>query len=184
MLGVAAKVAAIAGALGVLAFHQLTAAAAAPIGLTNVTGAAGDCSAPVRDGACASLFHGGPPLWPGGPAEVASVTLGYHGGASSRFGVYLAHFVSRDRRSSATCQADDPAARLTLTILDSSGRSLYSGHLSDFAAAHHDAPSLFRLPALRDGQEVTYTLTVALDAAADNAYMGCSTATDIAWLAE
>ncbi len=177
-----------------LALHQLTGAAAAPtIGLTDVAGVAADCSAPTASAACASLFRSAAQLYPGGPAEVVKVTVGYHAGPPSHaFGVYLPTFSSRHDANAPTCSAADPAGKLDLTIAQGA-RPIYQGTLAAFATAHSAPASMLHLRGgrdgsgavdrWRDGDRSTFTITVALNASADNAYMGCVSSADIAWLA-
>lgn len=190
----ALKLAAPLATVALLGIHQLTTALAAPpVGLSNIAGSAGDCPAPVSNAVCAALFHGGPPLYPGGPAQTASVTVGYHAGqATSAFGLYLPNLVSHAAQSSPLCSAADPASMLDLDI-QQGGRTVYTGTLSAFGTAHHDPASMFHLAGGRDGSgaldrwqngdQSTFTISVSLDRAAGNAYMGCVSAADIAWLA-
>lgn len=177
-----------------LGLHQLTSAFAAPaVGLTNVAGSAADCTAPAANAVCASLFHGGTPLYPGGPAQTASLTVGYHAGTTtSNFGVYIPTFASRAATSATVCQAADPASKLDLVITQGS-QTVYDGTLSDFAQAHRDPASMLHLAGghngagvldqWHDGDQSTFTIKVNLDKAADNPYMGCVSSADIAWLA-
>jgi hypothetical protein len=190
----AIKLAAPLFTVALLAIHQLTTAfAAPPIGLTNIAGSAADCTAPAANAVCASLFHGGAPLYPGGPAQTASVTIGYHAGTpTTAFGVYLPRLTSRETTSAPMCSASDPASRLDLVVTQG-GHTVYQGTLSDFGLAHHDPASMLRLAgghdgsgALNrwaDGDQSTFAIAVSLDPAADNPYMGCVSSADIAWLA-
>jgi hypothetical protein len=180
--------------VALLAMHQLTTAfAAPPIGLTNLAGSAADCTAPAANAVCASLFHGGAPLYPGGPAQTASVTIGYHAGtATSAFGVYLPIFASRASASAPMCSAADPASKLDLLITQGA-HTVYQGTLADFALAHHDPASMLHLAGGHDGSgaidrwangdQSNFTIAVTLDSTAGNPYMGCVSSADIAWLA-
>jgi hypothetical protein len=181
-------------ALGLLAASGDGAFAADGIGLTNVAGAAGDCSAPTASGACATLFNGDNLMWPGKQPAVATVTIAYHGHATTTdFGVYLSKFESRSSKSGALCTAADPADRINLAIRQ--GDSIvYQGTLNELAGAHHDPSSLLPLRGghqgsgdagrWADGDASTFTISVGLDISADNSYMSCISTADIAWLAE
>lgn len=179
----------------VLALHQLTASfAAAPIGLTNVAGAGADCTTPAANAVCAALFPAGAsPLYPGGPAQSAEVTVTYHASSpTASFGVYLTNFSARAAESAPYCSASDPASMLDLTIRQGA-RTIYQGTLSAFALTHSAPTSMLHLAGGRDGagsldrwhdgDSSTFTISVSLDRAADNAYMGCASTADIAWLA-
>jgi hypothetical protein len=163
------------------------------IGLTNVAGAAGDCTSPVTNSACATLFTGGEPMWPGKQPEKATVTIAYHGHSQSQaFGLYLSKFESRSVKSGPYCTAPDPADKLNLTIRQGT-EIVYQGTLSSFARDHHDTLTLLPLRGGHDGSgEVgrwangdtsTFTISVGLDVSADNPYMTCVSTTDLAWLA-
>lgn len=182
-------------AAAVLAFHQLTSALAAPpIGLTNVAGAAGDCTSPSQSAVCATLFPAGAsPLYPGGPAEKAQVTITYRASnATSSFGLYLSKFAARAPQSAAVCSAADPASMLDLTVRQGA-TTIYQGSLSAFAAAHSGPTSMLHLAGGHDGSGAadrwqngdssSFSISVALDRAADNAYMGCASTADIDWMA-
>jgi hypothetical protein len=195
MLLSALKIAAPAAiAIALLTAGVQGAFAADGIGLTNVAGAAGDCSTPTANGACATLFKGDDLMWPGKQPATAAATIAYHGHATSNdFGVYLSKFESRSAKSGAACTAADPAARITLTIRQGE-TVVYQGSLSDFAGAHHDPSSLLPLRGGRDGSGATgrwaqgdsstFIISVGLDISADNSYMSCVSTADIAWLAE
>ena len=150
------------------------------VGLTNVAGQTGDCAAPVRNAACATLFDGSDILFPGGPAAQRTVTVTWHGGGrpASFLGLFVGNFSSRSASSRPGCTAPDPASRLDLSISQDS-RPLYLGTLSAFARDHGSAPSA--LPAAGDSGR--FTIAVALDANADNSYMGCVSSADLVWTA-
>ena len=150
------------------------------IGLTNVSGRAGDCVSPTRQAACATLFDGSAGLFPGGPAIERSLTVTWHGNghAASAFGLFVDNFTSHDARSQAGCTAADPAARLDLSV-SQDGTVLYAGTLSEFARDHGSAPHA--LPAQRDSGR--FSIAVSLDRAADNSYMGCVSTADLVWTA-
>lgn len=77
-------------ALAVLAAGAQGVFASDGVGLTNIAGTARDCSAPVTHGACASLFDGAEPMWPGKQPEVATVTIAYHGHSGTQaFGLHV-----------------------------------------------------------------------------------------------
>jgi hypothetical protein len=150
------------------------------IGLSNVSGQPGDCVAPTRQAACATLFDGSARLFPGGPAIERSVTVTWHGNghAASAFNLYLGNFASHDARSQPGCTAPDPAARLDLSV-SQDGTLLYEGTLAGFARDHGSA--LTALPVNGDGGR--FSIAVALDRAADNSYMGCVSTADLVWTA-
>jgi len=150
------------------------------VGLTNVSGQAGDCVAPVRHGACATLFDGSEVLFPGGPAAVRSVTVTWHGGGrpASVLGLFVDNFSSHNARSQPACTAPDPASRLDLSI-SQDGRLLYLGTLAGFASEHGTAPGALQA----QGDSGRFTIAVALDRMADNSYMGCVSTGDLVWTA-
>jgi hypothetical protein len=176
-------------AAGLLA-HSSAGLAAGPIGLTDVTGKVGDCTAPVSNGVCAPLFDGHQLLWPGEAPQTATVAIGYHGQAPAALALYVSDFTARAAGSGPSCTASDPAAKLDLRIVQA-GSLIYSGTLSDLAGAHHDAPTALPLqsPAgsggssWHPGDSSTFTFSVGLDASADNAYMGCVTTAGLTWVA-
>jgi hypothetical protein len=149
------------------------------IGLTNVSGRAGDCVTPTRQAACATLFDGSASLFPGGPAIERSLTVTWHGNghAASAFGLYVGNFTSHNGRSAA-CAAADPAARLDLSV-SQDGTLLYTGTLSEFARDHGSAPNAL----LAHGDSGRFSIAVSLDRAADNTYMGCVSTADLVWTA-
>ena len=153
-------------------------AAEGGVGLTNVSGRAGDCTIPTRLAACAPLFDGAETLFPGGPAVERSVTVTWHGGRASEFALYVDHFTSHDARSQPRCAAEDPAGKLDLRV-DQDGVLLYQGTLGDFQRAHGTASDGLRLR----GDSGRFTIAVALDRSADNAYMGCVSSADLVWIA-
>ena len=153
-------------------------AADSGVGLTNVTGQGGDCTAPTRLAACAPLFDGTGVLFPGGPAVERSVTVTYHGGHASAFGLYLDQFTSREARSQPGCTTADPADKLDLAITQD-GRLLYQGTLSSFHREHGTAPDALPL----HGDSGRFTISVAMERSADNSYMGCVSTTDLVWIA-
>lgn len=149
------------------------------VGLTDVSGQPGDCTAPTRQAACATLFDGRQLLYPGGPAVERSLSVTWHGSRpAGRLGLYVNNFSSRSLRSQAGCTATDPASMLDLRVTQD-GRPLYDGTLSDFAQNHGSAPDA--LPGR--GESGRFTIAVALDEAADNGYMGCVSTADLVWIA-
>lgn len=154
-------------------------AADSGLGLTNVSGQAGDCTVPARLTACATLFDGSATIFPGGPAVERSVTVTWHGSTRpSSFGLHLDHFSSRDARSQPGCTAADPAAKLDLAV-SQDGVLLYAGTLSGFHREHGAAPDALPLR----GDSGRFTISVAMDRSADNSYMGCVSTTDLVWIA-
>ena len=153
-------------------------AAEAGLGLTNVSGRAGDCTAPTRLAACAPLFDGTESLLPGGPPIARSVTVTWQGARPSVFGLYVDRFLSRDPRSQPICTAADPAGKLILRV-DQDGTPLYQGTLSDFQRDHGSASDALHLL----GDSGRFTISIALDRSADNAYMGCVASADLVWIA-
>lgn len=180
-------------AIGLLAHSVTGAFASDAVGMTNVTGAAADCSQPVHDGACATLFKGSEVMWPGKPPEQATVGIKYTGSATHVFGVYFSKFASRSTLSGAYCTTADPADKMNLVIAQA-GRIVYQGTLSQFAAAHHDPSSVLVLNGGRDGagqpgrwasgDASSFQISVGLDRSADNPYMSCVTTADIAWIGQ
>ena len=154
------------------------------VGLTNVAGTTGDCAAPARDAACATLFDGTSPLYPGGPAQVRQVRIAYSGGRPvAALGLYTAHFVNRAPQSQPYCQAADPASMLDVSVAEGLN-TLYSGTLDGLAQSHGSAPAMLRLPGPWTSQDAhTYTIAVSLEPAAGNPYMGCASTADFVWLA-
>jgi hypothetical protein len=143
------------------------------IGLTNVSGRPGDCVAPTRLAACATLFDGSTALFPGGPAIERSTTVTWHGNGhpASAFGLYVDNVGTR-------CAAADPAEKLDLTITQD-GRLLYQGTLRQLTASHGAASDA--LPV--HGDRGRFRIAVALDPSADNRYMGCVSTADLVWIA-
>lgn len=183
----------VAIALGLL-IHTVTGAfASETVGLTNVSGAAGDCNYSTSNGVCATLFTGAHNMWPGKTPELATVTIGYKGATTHAFGVYLSKFESHSARSGAYCTAADPADKMNVVIRQGA-TIVYSGSLSEFGAAHHDPTSLLTLRGGQSGSgqsgrwisgdSSTFTISVGLDISADNPYMSCVTTADIAWMAQ
>jgi hypothetical protein len=153
-------------------------AAESGIGLTNLSGQAGDCKTPTRMAACAPLFDGSGLFYPGGPAVERSVTVTWHGGHPSAFGLYVDKFSSHDARSQPGCTTADPADKLNLLVAQD-GNLLYQGTLSSFHREHGTAPDALHL----HGHSGRFTISVAMDLSADNAYMGCVSTTDLVWVA-
>jgi hypothetical protein len=154
-------------------------AADSGVGLTNVSGQAGDCTAPTRLAACATLFDGSGMLFPGGPAVERSLTVTWHGSSHpSAFGLYFDKFTSRDVRSQPGCTTLDPTDKLDLTVTQD-GRLLYQGTLSSFHREHGSAPDALPL----HGDSGRFTISVAMEQSADNSYMGCVSTTDLVWIA-
>ncbi len=142
------------------------------VGLTDVSGGPGDCAAPVRQAACATLFDGSEVLFPGGPAVERSLTVAWHGGGpAASLGLYA-------NRLSTRCAAVNPAEKLDLTVRQD-GSLLYQGTLAGFAQEHGDAPNAL----VAHGDSGRFTIAVALDRLADNRYMGCSSTADLVWIA-
>jgi len=149
------------------------------VGLTDVSGQPGDCTAPSRQAACATLFDGRQLLFPGGPAAERSVAVAWNGSRpAAALGLYVDNFSSRNSRSQAGCTAPDPASRLDLTVTQD-GRAIYEGTLSDFAQNHGSATTALRAR----GESGRFTIAVSLDSAADNSYMGCVSTADLVWIA-
>ena len=119
------------------------------------------------------MFDGRQPLYPGGPAVERSVTVTWHGNGhpASAFGLYANHLTS-------SCPTANPADKLDLTISQDADQ-LYAGTLADFGVRHGTAADA--LPA--HGGSGLFTIAVALDSSADNRYMGCSSTTDLVWIA-
>ena len=179
---------------GAIALRTLTGFAGTDtIGLTNVSGAAGDCVTATTNARCATLFQGREVMWPGKAPMKANVTITYHGSGTHGFGVYLSSFASKSARSSSLCQAADPADKMNLKI-EQGGNTVYEGTLSAFAALYHDSTAMLHLAGGHNGAGTVdrwagndssdFTLSVGLDLSADNPYMGCVSTADIAWLAE
>lgn len=152
--------------------------------MTNVAGAAGDCTTAASGGVCATLFPAGALLAPGRTLS-RQVTIGYHGGAPTHeFGVYATDYVSRAAASAAFCTAADPAAKLNLAISEA-GRPLYNGTLAAFAESHSSPETLLMVGGGRwtNGETATFDFSVSLDESADNSYMGCVSRAGLAWYA-
>jgi hypothetical protein len=173
----------LAAAAALLA-HSSLGLAQGTIGLTNVAGRAGDCAAPTRASVCAALFDGTSPLFPGGPAQVKQVRIAYSGDRPAHsLGLYLDHFASRAPASQAMCRAADPADALDIRVAEGD-QVLYEGPLSDLATVHGAPQSMLDLPGpWSGGQPHTFSISVVLDGAAGNAYMGCVSTADFVWLA-
>ncbi|HUZ89026.1 MAG TPA: hypothetical protein VMU49_04275 [Candidatus Acidoferrales bacterium] len=122
---------------------------------------------------------------PGAPARVASYQLRLDGPVKSRVaGLFVDGFGSADVTRSPRCTAADPAAGFDVAISEG-GVQLFAGRLSQLAREHGSAPDVLPLSQGRlvPGQVVTVQVSVELDRAADNRYMGCSLAGDMSWYA-
>lgn len=187
MLPAALKLGVPIAAAGLLALHGLTSVFAAPaLGLTDVTGAGGDCTTPTSSAVCAPLFPAdGEVMWPGKAPRQAQAQLTWHGPSATRtFGVYFSRYDPKlATAGGGYCQAPDPAAKLNLVIRDGAA-TVYQGTVSDFAQNHRDPQSLLELGNLAPGAAHTFTFSVGLDRSAGNEYMGCTTTADIAWYAQ
>ena len=183
---VAAKLLGTAAAIGLAAVAAgSTAQAAFHPGAVALTASAAGCSQAAAGSECSRLFDGGQVLYPGSAPITRDVTVNYTGfRTSSDAGLFLTHFASRSTKSSAYCTALDPASMLDL-VISSGGSVLYQGPLSAFAAQHSDPSTLLALGAghLTPGTSLTVTMSVSMNRAAGNAYMGCATDTDFAWFA-
>jgi hypothetical protein len=148
------------------------------VGLSNVSGRAGDCVAPTRHAACAPLFDGSELLFPGGAPVAREVDVTWHGGHATSLGLYVDNFSSRDARSQPACTAADPADRLDLAV-SQDGTLLYEGTLARFARDHGTAAGALDA----HGDSGRFRIAVALDRAAGNSYMGCVSTAGLVWIA-
>jgi len=140
------------------------------------------CSSAGLTQVCSGLFDGGQALYPGGPSETASLTLDYRGSKpAAQAGLFLEHFVSRAPGSDSACTAADPAAMLLVSVVRD-GSSVFEGSLSSLAT-HADSASMASIGRLAAGGVANLTVTVKLDRAADNSYMGCVSKADFVWFA-
>jgi hypothetical protein len=140
------------------------------------------CSSTGLTQVCSGLFDGGQALYPGGPAETASLTLNYQGSKpAAQAGLFLQHFVSHAPGSDAACTAADPAAMLRVSVVRD-GASVFEGSLSSLAA-HSDSAGMASIGRLAAGGFANLTVTVKMDRAADNSYMGCVSKADFVWFA-
>jgi len=140
------------------------------------------CSSAGLTQVCSGLFDGGQALYPGGPAEAASLTLDYRGTKpAAQASLFLQHFVSHAPGSDSACTAADPAAMLLVSVVRD-GSSVFEGSLSSLAT-HADSASMASIGRLAAGGVANLTVTVKLDRAADNSYMGCVSKADFVWFA-
>jgi hypothetical protein len=161
-------------------------ASTASAGLNPGGGALGQrgaqCSSAGLTQVCSGLFDGEQALYPGGPSQSASLTLDYQGTRpAAHAGLFLRHFVSRATGSDAACTAADPASMLRLTVVRD-GSAVFDGSLSALAA-HADSAGMASIGRLAAGGTAHLTVTVSMDRAADNSYMGCLSKADFVWLA-
>lgn len=179
----------VVGSVAALAVAAIAAGSSAQAsfhpGAVSLTATAAGCSPAATGSECSRLFDGGQVLFPGSAPITRSITVSYAGDRSStEAGLYLTHFTSRATRSGAGCTAADPGSMLTLTV-SLGGTVLYEGTLSAFAATHADPTTLVTINGgrLNPGQAVTLTMSIAMNRAADNSYMGCASDTNFAWYA-
>ena len=184
-----AKWAGLAAAVSALAVMLLAInAQAAFLGSApRLTETGAGCTAGPSGEICANLFATGEAMAPGGPAEVSDATHTLTGGSgATEVGLYLQGFASRGAASEPTCSAADPASKFEFDVTVS-GKMLYSGNLSYFAAMHSGPLTQLLIPGRSGrwvpGDTVRVTLAVKLDASADNTYMRCTTDTEFVWLA-
>lgn len=130
----------------------------------------------------------GPSLLPAGtllPGDTVTTTasVAYVGtGRASELGIEAVHFLSRSPASDPSCTAADPASKLTLTVR-TAGSILFEGTMTEFARSHGSPDAMLALPGpWISGRAHAVTITVGLDRAADNAYMGCVSRADLNWL--
>lgn len=175
------KLAATVAAIGAAAFATTGSAGLHPGGGALVQRGA-QCSSAGLTQVCSGLFDGGQALYPGGPSQSASLTLDYQGAKpSAQAGLFLAHFVSHTSGSGATCTAADPASMLQLTVVRDDS-VVFAGSLTALAA-HADSAGMTSIGRLAAGGTAHLTLTVSMDRAADNSYMGCVSKADFVWFA-
>ena len=127
-------------------------------------------------------------LVPGGAADVTELRLRYEGKLPGRVSVYVARLDERAASSSALCHAADPAAAFKLLISGDGGGLVYAGSLADFAATYREPTRALAIPAFGGraawdpGGASHVRIAVSLDPAADDAYMGCATNLQLAWV--
>jgi hypothetical protein len=175
------KLAATVAAIGAAAFATTGSAGLHPGGGALVQRGA-QCSSAGLTQVCSGLFDGGQALYPGGPSQSASLTLDYQGAKpSAQAGLFLQHFVSHTSGSGATCTAADPASMVQLTVVRD-GSVVFAGSLTALAA-HADSAGMTSIGRLAAGGTAHLTVTVSMDRAADNSYMGCVSKADFVWFA-
>jgi len=150
----------------------------------------------VRDASCPSSIRycpvqlsGNLALVPGGPPAHFAARVTYPGsGPALDLRLYLQNFQARTSGSLPTCIAANPADRLAV-VIRSGGVLVYSGTLAGLAVVAGSAVSALSVPGAsgrpewHPGDRAVVSTTVALDRAADNSYMGCSSHAELAWSA-
>ncbi|HEY8738677.1 MAG TPA: hypothetical protein VIO62_16730 [Candidatus Dormibacteraeota bacterium] len=175
------KLAAAVAAIGTAALASSASAGLNPGGGALVQRGA-QCSSAGLTQVCTGLFDGGQALYPGSPSESASLTLDYQGTKpAAQAGLFLEHFVSHSSGSDAACTAADPASMLRVTVLRD-GSVAFQGSLSALAT-HADSAGMTSIGRLAAGGTAHLTVTVSMDRAADNSYMGCVSKADFVWFA-
>ena len=175
------KLAATVVAIGAAALASTASAGMNPGGGALVQRGA-QCSSAGLTQVCTGLFDGAQTLYPGGPSESASLTLDYQGTRpAAQAGLFLQHFVSHSPGSDAACTAADPASMLLVTVLRD-GSVAFEGSLSALAT-HADSAGMASIGRLEAGGTAHLTVTVSLDSAAGNTYMGCLSKADFVWFA-
>lgn len=151
----------------------------------SISESGANCSRQGASVVCDSLFDGSKLLYPGAPPLTRSLSLTYAGPRVAMLGgLFLSEFTSRAAQSSSLCTAADPAAGFELTVT-ASGRTIYGGSLSDFAAEHSDSGHVLSLrDGWRPGESVPVTLAVTMPDWVGNEYEGCASAATFAWFAE
>ena len=168
------------------------------VAMTNVAGtvvSGSNCATETTSGQCAAIFNA-TAIKPGAPDRTNTVTITYTGTiTTSDFRLYASGYQSKGPSSSALCTAADPATKIDLqvkqgaTIVYPTTGAGY-GTLAGFAAAYTSSANGLQLKgaagtagAWATNDAATFTISVNLDATADNPYQGCQSAATLNWYA-
>ncbi len=129
------------------------------------------------------LFSSGASYLPGAAPEVRTAHVRLDGsGAAAAPGFFVTGYAPRLPASAPSCTATDPGDRFQVTVAEA-GTTLFRASLASLAAEHGTAPTRVGLGSWRPGQVREFTISVGLDAAAGNSYMGCVLTAGLAWYA-
>lgn len=168
------------------------------VAMTNVAGtvvSGANCSTQTTNGVCATIFNASA-MKPGAADQTNTVTITYTGTlGTSDFRLYATSYQSKTASSSALCTAVGPAAKLNLqvkqgaAIVYPTGAAGY-GTLDAFATTYTAAGNGLQLKGAAGSAGIwatndaaTFTLSVNLDATADNTYQGCQSQATLVWYA-
>lgn len=168
------------------------------VAMTNVAGAVvsgTNCSSETTSGTCAVIFDA-TAMKPGAADRTNTVTITYTGTlATGDFRLFATAYQSKAGSSSALCTAANPASKLglqvkrgTAVIYPTSGSGY--GTLDAFATTFTSNASGLQLAGAAGtpgvwatNDSATFTISVNLDATADDPYQGCRSVVTLAWYA-